>query len=119
MKKPEVAKFVWPIALAAVVSIAATLFAQSRPGFPLAESVEAINQSRVATRILYITAHPDDEDAGLLAYLARGVNADVALLTITRGQGGQNAVGPEQDGELGVVRTTELLSAGSHNGGHQ
>jgi len=119
MKKPEVAKFVWPIALAAVVSIAATLFAQSRPGFPLAESVEAINQSRVATRILYITAHPDDEDAGLLAYLARGVNADVALLTITRGQGGQNAVGPEQDGELGVVRTTELLSAGSHYGVHQ
>jgi LmbE family N-acetylglucosaminyl deacetylase len=85
----------------------------------MADAVEAINQSRVATRILYITAHPDDEDAGLLAYLARGVDADVALLTLTRGQGGQNAVGPEQDGQLGVVRTTELLSAGSHYGVRQ
>ncbi|HKQ87709.1 MAG TPA: PIG-L family deacetylase [Candidatus Acidoferrales bacterium] len=119
MKKRGIAKLAWMVAFAAVVSIAATLFAQSRPGFPLADSVEAINQSRVATRILYITAHPDDEDAGLLAYLARGINADVALLTITRGQGGQNAVGPEQDGQLGVVRTTELLSAGSHYGVHQ
>ncbi len=119
MKKRGVAKFAGVIAFAAVVSIGVSLFAQSRPGFPLADSVEAINQSRVATRILYITAHPDDEDAGLLAYLARGIDADVALLTITRGQGGQNAVGPEQDGQLGVIRTTELLSAGSHYGVHQ
>ena len=73
----------------------------------------------MATRILYITAHPDDEDCGLLAYLAHGLDADVALLTITRGQGGQNAVGPEQDGPLGVIRTTELLAAGSHYGVHQ
>ena len=119
MRKRGMAKFIGLIALGAAASIAATLLAQSRPGFPLADSVEAINQARVATRILYITAHPDDEDAGLLAYLARGVDADVALLTITRGQGGQNAVGPEQDGELGVVRTTELLAAGSHYGVHQ
>jgi LmbE family N-acetylglucosaminyl deacetylase len=119
MRKRGMAKFMGLIAIGAVASITATLLAQSRPGFPLADSVEAINQARVATRILYITAHPDDEDAGLLAYLARGVDADVALLTITRGQGGQNAVGPEQDGELGVVRTTELLAAGSHYGVHQ
>jgi len=59
----------------------------------LPEAVEAIGKARVATRILYTTAHPDDESAGLLAYLARGVYADVAILTITRGQGGQNAIG--------------------------
>ena len=106
-------------AAAALVIGAASLRGQSGPGVPLAETVESINQSRVATRILYITAHPDDEDAGLLAYLARGVNADVALLTITRGQGGQNAVGPEQDGQLGMVRTTELLAAGSRYGVRQ
>jgi LmbE family N-acetylglucosaminyl deacetylase len=81
--------------------------------------VEAINQSRVATRILFVTAHPDDETASLLAYLSRGLGADVGLLTITRGQGGQNAIGPEQDGPLGVIRTTELLAADSQYGVHQ
>ena len=92
---------------------------QSGPGVAVAPAVEAINQARIATRILYITAHPDDEDAGLLAYLSRGLYADVAMLTLTRGQGGQNAIGPEQDGPLGVIRTTELLAAGNHYGVHQ
>jgi LmbE family N-acetylglucosaminyl deacetylase len=96
------------------VTLAAPLSAQSLP-----ETVEAINKSRVATRILYITAHPDDETAGLIAYLARGLNADVAMLMITRGQGGQNAIGPEQDGQLGVIRTMELLAAGQHYGVRQ
>src|ERR1700690_579348 len=85
----------------------------------LQETVEAIQKSRVATRILFITAHPDDESSGLLAYLSHGLGADVALLTITRGQGGQNAIGPEQDGQLGMIRTTELLAADSHYGAHQ
>ncbi len=85
----------------------------------LPETVEAINQSRVATRILFVTAHPDDETASLLAYLSHGLGADVGLLTITRGQGGQNAIGPEQDGPLGVIRTTELLAADSQYGVHQ
>src|SRR5271154_164140 len=85
----------------------------------LPETGEAIHKARVSTRILFITAHPDDEWSSLLAYLSRGLNADVALLTITRGQGGQNAIGPEQDGELGVVRTDELLAAGEHYGVRQ
>ena len=85
----------------------------------LSETVEAIHKARVSTRILFITAHPDDEWSSLLTYLSRGLNADVALLTITRGQGGQNAIGPEQDGELGVVRTEELLAAGQHYGVQQ
>ncbi len=85
----------------------------------VAETVQSINKARVATRILYVTAHPDDETAGLLAYLSRGLYADVAILTLTRGQGGQNAVGPEQDAPLGVLRTTELLAADSHYGVHQ
>src|SRR5277367_3282383 len=85
----------------------------------LPETVEAIQKARVSTRILFITAHPDDEWSSLLAYLSHGLNADVALLTITRGQGGQNAIGPEQDGELGVVRTEELLAAGEHYGVRQ
>jgi LmbE family N-acetylglucosaminyl deacetylase len=85
----------------------------------LQETVEAIRKSRVTTRILFITAHPDDESSGLLAYLSHGLGADVALFQVTRGQGGQNAIGPEQDGELGVIRTTELLEADRHYGVHQ
>jgi LmbE family N-acetylglucosaminyl deacetylase len=85
----------------------------------LAETVEAINKARVRTRILFITAHPDDEWSSLLAYLSHGLDADVGLLTITRGQGGQNAIGPEQDGALGVIRTEELLAAGKYYGVHQ
>ena len=77
----------------------------------LAETVEAIDSARVTTRILYITAHPDDESAAVLTYLARGLHADVALLSITRGEGGQNALGPEQAPQLGLIRTQELLAA--------
>lgn len=79
------------------------------PGLP--ETVEAIESARVTTRILYITAHPDDESSNLLTYLARGAHAEVALLTLTRGEGGQNDLGPEQAPQLGLIRTQELLAA--------
>ena len=79
------------------------------PGLP--ETIDAIDGARVTTRILYITAHPDDESAALLTYLARGLHADVALLTLTRGEGGQNALGPEQAPQFGLIRTQELLAA--------
>ncbi|HYK38997.1 MAG TPA: PIG-L family deacetylase, partial [Candidatus Eremiobacteraceae bacterium] len=73
--------------------------------------IEAIDNARVTTRILYITAHPDDESSSVLTYLARGLHADVALLSLTRGEGGQNALGPEQAPQLGLIRTQELLAA--------
>lgn len=79
------------------------------PGLP--ETIEAIERARVTTRILFITAHPDDEPASVLTYLARGLHADVALLTLTHGEGGQNDLGPEQAPQLGVIRTQELLAA--------
>lgn len=85
----------------------------------LRDTVEAIQKSRVSTRILFITAHPDDESSGLLAYLSHGLGAEVALFQVTRGQGGQNAIGPEQDGQLGVIRTTELLAADHEYGVEQ
>ncbi len=79
------------------------------PGLP--ETIEAIDSARVTTRILYIDAHPDDESAAVLTYLARGLHADVALLSLTRGEGGQNDLGPEQAPQLGLIRTQELLAA--------
>jgi LmbE family N-acetylglucosaminyl deacetylase len=77
----------------------------------LAETIEAIDAARVTTRILYVDAHPDDESAAVLTYLARGLHADVALLSLTRGEGGQNDLGPEQAPQLGLIRTQELLAA--------
>src|SRR4030088_2979781 len=79
------------------------------PGLP--ETIEAIENARITTRILFVTAHPDDESAATLTYLARGLHADVALLTLTRGEGGQNDLGPEQAPQLGLIRTQELLAA--------
>jgi len=82
-------------------------------GQSLPDAVEAIQHARVTTRILYVVAHPDDEGGsiGLLAYLSRGLGADVALLSVTRGEGGQNALGPEIGPRLGVLRTEEFLAA--------
>ncbi len=96
-------------------SLALPVFAQ-RPaidpnGQSLPHALEAIQRARIATRVLFITAHPDDEASGTLTYLARQFGDDVALLTITRGQGGQNAIGPEQGDQLGVIRSAELLAA--------
>ena len=79
------------------------------PGLP--ETVEAIERARVTTRILYVTAHPDDEPGAVLTYLARGLHAEVALMALTRGEGGQNDLGPEQAPQLGLIRTQELLAA--------
>jgi LmbE family N-acetylglucosaminyl deacetylase len=79
------------------------------PGLP--ETIEAIENARVTTRILYVTAHPDDESSAVLTYLARGLHAEVALLSLTRGEGGQNDLGPEQAPQLGLIRTQELLAA--------
>ncbi|HEY6905574.1 MAG TPA: PIG-L family deacetylase, partial [Candidatus Acidoferrales bacterium] len=111
----------WVAITVAAISAATTWLSGAVPASAqtLPEVVQAIEKARVPTRILYVTAHPDDETAGLLAYLSRGLCADVAILTITRGQGGQNAIGPEQDGPLGVIRTTELLAADEHYGVHQ
>ncbi|HEX6589221.1 MAG TPA: PIG-L family deacetylase, partial [Longimicrobiales bacterium] len=62
-------------------------------------------------RVLMIGAHPDDENTALLAELALGRGADVAYLSLTRGEGGQNLIGPELDEALGLIRTEELLAA--------
>jgi len=95
--------------------LSAPVFAQFPPapgtGPGLPETIEAIESARITTRILFVTAHPDDESAALLTYLARGLHADVALLTLTRGEGGQNDLGPEQAPQLGLIRTQELLAA--------
>src|ERR1700730_10630333 len=103
--------FLFPLILIFVSPTKAQFPPAPGTGTGLPETVEAIESARVTTRILYITAHPDDESAAVLTYLARGLHADVALLSLTRGEGGQNALGPEQAPQLGLIRTQELLAA--------
>jgi len=69
--------------------------------------------------VLMIAAHPDDENTALLAYFARGRHLRTAYLSLTRGEGGQNLLGPEQGAALGVIRTQELLAARKIDGAEQ
>ena len=66
-----------------------------------------------------IAAHPDDEDTQLLARLALAEGAEVAYLSLTRGEGGQNAIGPDFQEALGIIRTEELLAARRVDGARQ
>jgi LmbE family N-acetylglucosaminyl deacetylase len=70
-------------------------------------------------RVLMIGAHPDDEDTQLLVLLSRGLGAQAAYLSLTRGEGGQNLIGPELGPELGIIRTEELLAARELDGAGQ
>lgn len=70
-------------------------------------------------RVLMIAAHPDDEDTELLTYLVRHEGAVTAYLSLTRGEGGQNLIGPELGEALGLIRTEELLAARALDGAQQ
>ena len=69
--------------------------------------------------VLYIAAHPDDENTQVITYLARGRGYRTAYLSLTRGDGGQNLLGPQLGEALGVARTQELLAARRLDGGRQ
>jgi LmbE family N-acetylglucosaminyl deacetylase len=73
----------------------------------------------VSTRVLIIGAHPDDEDTQIIAWLSRGRHVETAYLSLTRGDGGQNAIGNELGEALGVIRTEELLAARRVDGAKQ
>lgn len=73
----------------------------------------------VIGRVLYVAAHPDDENTNLLAYLENDALVRTAYLSLTRGDGGQNLVGAEQGPELGLIRTQELLAARRIDGAEQ
>ncbi len=77
---------------------------------------QALLRLRTTATVLHTTAHPDDEDAALLTWLARGQGVRTGLLTLTRGEGGANLIGPELYDALGLVRTEELLAAGRYYG---
>lgn len=83
------------------------------------EIYEAVQKLNVLGSVLYVAAHPDDENTRLIAYMANQVKARTAYLSLTRGDGGQNLIGPEIRELLGVIRTQELLAARRVDGGEQ
>ncbi len=80
---------------------------------------QALHNFRQLGSVLYVAAHPDDEDTQLIAWLARGRGARTAYLSLTRGDGGQNLIGAELGEALGLLRTQELLAARRIDGAQQ
>jgi len=77
----------------------------------LAETIEAIDSARVTTRILYVTAHPDDESAAVADVPGAGAACRRGAAFVDARRRRQNALGPEQAPQLGLIRTQELLAA--------
>lgn len=84
-----------------------------------AEILQSIKKLQVLGSVLYVAAHPDDENQRFISYMANVKNFDVTYLSLTRGDGGQNLIGPELREMLGVLRTEELQMARSIDGGKQ
>lgn len=78
---------------------------------PPGEILSNLKKLNVLGSVLYVAAHPDDENTLLLAYLAKERLVRTAYLSLTRGDGGQNLIGPEQGENIGIIRTQELLAA--------
>jgi hypothetical protein len=112
-----------------VVGVAAGMCALAQPPYytsfrpavdereiPINQGSAALWQSlkKLHTRasLIMVTAHPDDEDGGMLAYESRGRGTRAALLTLNRGEGGANVMSNDYFDALGLVRTMELLNAG-------
>jgi len=80
---------------------------------------QALDRLPLTSRVMLIAAHPDDEDTELLTYLVRHEGAEAAYLSLSRGEGGQNLIGPELGEALGLIRSEELLGARRLDGARQ
>ncbi len=116
-------------ALCGILTLVAALPAQQQRtpvdalALPFNQGTSALIQSlrklRTRASLAMVTAHPDDEDGGMLTYESRGVGARTVLMTLSRGEGGQNVMSNDYFDALGEVRTQELLKAGRYYGVEQ
>ena len=104
-----------PLVLATVV-LGSGPWAATAPVRGAALTYEKLLKLRTTASALHTTAHPDDEHGGVITRLSRGLGARLALLTLNRGEAGDNAIGPELFDGLGLIRTEELLLADRYYG---
>ncbi|MDB6054115.1 MAG: LmbE family protein, partial [Verrucomicrobiales bacterium] len=105
--------------IAAFLMISASLLPVSAQDASPAGILQDLKSFNSLATVLHVAAHPDDENTQLITYLARGRGYRMGYLSITRGDGGQNVLGPEFGHELGVARTHELMAARHLDGGRQ
>ncbi|MFD0751187.1 PIG-L family deacetylase [Mucilaginibacter calamicampi] len=105
--------------LAAILLFGANTFAQTAPPSDPGTILQELKKLDVLGSVLYVAAHPDDENTRLLAYLALEKHYRTGYLALTRGDGGQNLIGNEQSELLGLIRTQELLAARRMDGAEQ
>ena len=96
-----------------------TIYSQAPKTSSPADIYQSIEKLNFLGTALYIAAHPDDENTRLISYLSNNIKARTGYLSLTRGDGGQNLIGPELRELLGVLRTQELLAARRIDGGEQ
>ena len=105
--------------ITAFLAISNTSFAQTAPVSSAGAIEQDFKKLNVLGSVLYIAAHPDDENTRLLSYLAQERHYRTGYLSLTRGDGGQNLIGTEQSELLGAIRTQELLAARRVDGAEQ
>ncbi|MBZ9786117.1 PIG-L family deacetylase [Psychroflexus sp. CAK57W] len=100
-----------------VISIISTAQEPKKPSS--SETYQQLKALNFLGNVLYIAAHPDDENTSLITYFSKDINAKTTYLSLTRGDGGQNLIGSELSEKLGIIRTQELLNARRIDGGQQ
>jgi hypothetical protein len=111
-------KRILPVTLALFL-VCQTAFSQTSPPSDIGSIRQNLKKLNVLGSVLYIAAHPDDENTRLLGYLAQEKHYRTGYLSLTRGDGGQNLIGTEQGELLGLIRTQELLAARRTDGAEQ
>jgi LmbE family N-acetylglucosaminyl deacetylase len=94
-------------------------FCQAPQTWTSVDMYQAIRKLNVLGSVLYVAAHPDDDNSRLIAYFSKEKLYRTGYLSLTRGDGGQNLIGDEQGIELGLIRTQELLASRKIDGGEQ
>ena len=102
-----------------LLSLPIDAYSQPPQSWTSAEMYQALRKLNVLGSVLYVAAHPDDENTRLITYFSKDKLYRTGYLSMTRGDGGQNLIGEEQGIDLGLIRTQELLAARRIDGGEQ
>src|SRR6187399_48111 len=112
-------KFAFFLLVMVLTGASLRLKAQTPQALSSSDILLGLKKLNVLGSVLYVAAHPDDENTRLLAYFSKEKLYRTGYLSLTRGDGGQNLIGNEQGVELGLIRTQELLSARRMDGAEQ